>query len=399
MAAQEEAGSFEFVVLNEDEARSIVSSADTGSCCYRYRHRSFSWEFAIASHIQPGRELLSLGGFRIVPAERAELPGFTIEKEAIGLATGMEKKVFWARHLKVGGPRGLQRVEDTVGGKCVLLPAAGGRVGEERDKDALAFAIECLKHFEEATSNRVITGQDLGHGLLSDGKTTSLDFLHERFRGSVTEDTSKPTAEGNVQILLGMLTGLNIPVENARIGLIGCGNIGFQILKRLRELGMREITCLETSAVRRKDLRQLGVEVFDADQKLRFLQGELDAVAINAAGGSLDQAALEAICGNSRLRIITGCENLLFSAGAGAVELDQARKLFAPTELCGMLGYLTAIEEYLCSVAGEEFSVKELFQSAKRLQIIGHGAAQLFETDKTIDSFADAVRLIGGENE
>ena len=70
---------------------------------YRYTHPN-GWRLSIATHAEPGSDKLSLGGFRIVPEERAATPGFDTDVEAIGLAIGMEEKVHWSRVAGVGGP-------------------------------------------------------------------------------------------------------------------------------------------------------------------------------------------------------------------------------------------------------------------------------------------------------
>ena len=72
-----------------------------------------------------------------------------------------------------------------VGGKCVLLPSNDARVGKPRDRELLDFAIACLADCDQTAGIRITTGQDLGHGLMSDGRTQSLDYLNEGFPGSV----------------------------------------------------------------------------------------------------------------------------------------------------------------------------------------------------------------------
>src|SRR6187401_1081850 len=114
----------------------------------------------------------------------------------------MEEKVYWSRLIRVGGPLARRDFARIVGGKCVLLPTPDARVGQPRDFQLLDCATSAGFH--------VITGQDLGHGIMSDGRTPSLEYLHCGFRGSVVADTSKPTAEGNFYTLRGMLRGVGI---------------------------------------------------------------------------------------------------------------------------------------------------------------------------------------------
>src|SRR5690606_23320166 len=142
-----------------------------------------------ATHGEKGSGKLSLGGFRIVPEARAATPEFDPGREAIGLALGMEEKIFWSRLVKVAGPLGKGELHRVVGGKCVLLPTKVARVGEPDDRELLNFAIDAMKDFEDFSGVYLVTGQDLGHGTMSDGHTSSLEFLSSNFRGSVIADT------------------------------------------------------------------------------------------------------------------------------------------------------------------------------------------------------------------
>lgn len=387
---------FRRTIIPPSEAEKLLPGVGNDITVYLYENERGD-RLAIGTHLLPGKESLSLGGFRIVPEERAATEGFDPVIEAIQLANGMEKKVFWARKLHLGGPLGLARIQDTVGGKCVLLPNSEGRVGESADFEVLRFATTCLHDFESDSGNRVVTGQDLGHGVLSDEKTTSLEFLNNNFHGAVLENTSIPTAEGNVQMLLGMLEGLDIPPSEARIGLLGCGNIGSQILKRFHDIGMSNVICVEANPSTQQELRGLGHEVLGVDGLSEFFSSEVDAIAVNASGGSLTGEAVERINLNSRLQIITGCENLVFSKRGERETLDAAGKLFAPTELCGMFGYLTAIEEYLCRVESSTYSVETLIDAAANLRPVGCKSA-IMTRDGSFQSFSDAVKSYEGEN-
>ncbi|HEX5972061.1 MAG TPA: hypothetical protein VFY85_09055, partial [Gemmatimonadaceae bacterium] len=158
---------------------------------YRYEHPTAGWRLSIATHAEPGSDKLSLGGFRIAPEARTSAPGFDSDKEAIGLAIGMEEKVYWSRLIHVGGPLALRDRGRIVGGKCVLHPTPDSRVGQPRDFEMLDFAIACFTDVEARYGFCLTTGQDLGHGVMSDGHTQSLEYLNARFKGSVVADTSK----------------------------------------------------------------------------------------------------------------------------------------------------------------------------------------------------------------
>jgi len=361
---------------------------------YRYEHPDIGWRLSIATHAEPGSNKLSLGGFRIAPEARTSTPGFDSDVEAIGLAIGMEEKVYWSRLIHVGGPLGLRDKGRIVGGKCVLHPAPDSRVGEPRDFEMLDFAIACFKDVEARYGFCLTTGQDLGHGIMSDGSTQSLAYLNERFKGSVVADTSKPTGEGNFHVLVGMLRGMDIPVERATVGLIGCGNIGMHVIGRLRETGATMLA-VEANATRRAEVAALGIETFEPSRKDEFLRRPMDALTVNAAGGSLDPHTIDIVASTERLRVVCGSENLVMpDHAAGSEALRRARKAYAPTELGGMMGYLTAVEEYLASVEGVPFDLQTLFDASRRLETASHDAVRYQRERDYAVSFEDAMRAV-----
>ncbi|MBX7137197.1 MAG: NAD(P)-binding domain-containing protein [Oligoflexia bacterium] len=373
-------------ILSPAECRALVDSLREQVYVYRYTHLVHGWVLAIGTHIGTiapamGRPL-SLGGFRIVPEARAQLPGFLPEREAIELSVGMEEKVFWSKIAQVGGPRGLKNLQRIVGGKCVLL-APGGRVGEALDLEALQFAVSCMHDFEAHSGISIVTGQDLGHGQLSQGGQTSLEFLRDNFHGSVIADTGKPTAEGNFYMLKGTLNAFDIPISSARIGIIGAGNIGEHLIKRLVQHG-GSVVVLESLPAKQQKLTAQGLKVYGQEQKQEFLGLSVDALAVNANGGTLDDEAVNQICSNPEIKIICGCENLAMPNSANEAKLLAARKVYCHTELCGMMGYLTAVEEYLARTAGQLVKIEEMYEAAAQLENIGFkGARGVLESGYT----------------
>ena len=363
---------------------------------YRYTDDANGWTLSIATHAEPGSRKLSLGGFRIAPESRTSSPGFTPDREAIGLAMGMEEKVHWSRVIRVGGPLAVRDMQRIVGGKCVLAPTPDARVGQPRDFALLDFAIGCFRDVEASAGIYLTTGQDLGHGVMSDGHTQSLAYLNEHYKGSIHSDTSKPTGEGNFQLLQGMLRGLGCELSGATVGVLGCGNIGMHIIEKLRECGAT-ILAMEARDDRRAELEAMGIRTWGAADKASFLALSMDAVAVNAAGGTLDAATVQACCANPRLRVVCGSENLVMPDAAGALALRDADKLYAPTELGGMMGYLTAVEEYLAHLEGVPFDVQTLFEAAKRLDTAGFEAATRVREGGYRESFEDAVLGLYGD--
>lgn len=361
---------------------------------YRYEHPDTGWRLSIATHAPPGSGKLSLGGFRIAPEARTSSPGFDSDREALGLAIGMEEKVYWSRLIRVGGPLALRDTGRIVGGKCVLHPTSDARVGQPRDRELLDFAIACFEDVEARAGIFLTTGQDLGHGIMSDGRIGSLEYLNARFKGSVCADTSKPTGEGNYHVLAGMLRGMGHEPGSATVGLIGCGNIGMHVLGRLREQGATMLA-VEANPVRRAEVEALGIAAYGADRKEEFLRQPMDALVVNANGGTLDPETIGRVIANERLRVVCGSENLVMpDERSGSERLRAAKRAYAPTELGGMMGYLTAVEEYLARVEGIPFEVRTLFDAARRLDGAAHDATVHARARDFAVSFEDSMRAV-----
>jgi hypothetical protein len=380
-------------ILNPAASQALVpqlnSTRNPNVWVYRYTHPN-GWRLSIATHAEPGSQKLSLGGFRIAPAERTDQPGFDSDVEAIGLAMGMEEKVHWSRVMRIGGPLARRDMSRIVGGKCVMHPTADARVGQPKDRELLDFAIECLKDCDQTAGIRITTGQDLGHGVMSDGRTSSLDYLNRGFPGSVVADTSKPTGEGNYFTLRGMLRAFGVGIESATVGLIGAGNIGMHIIDRLTRDGAR-MQVVEINAERRAQLSARGIEAHSPEQKAELLRSPIDALVLNASGGTLDSSSVRMSAGNDRLKAICGSENLVMPTAADADQYRAAGKAFCPTELGGMMGYLTAVEQYLAHLEGVKFAVEPLFAAAATLEEPVYRATRLMIDRKFALGFEQAV--------
>jgi hypothetical protein len=390
-------------ILDPDACRAIEPALATrgeGVWVYRYRHVEHGWRLSVATLAEPGSGKMSLGGFRIAPESRTSLPGWDADREAIGLALGMEEKVRWSRLLRVGGPRAQRELGRVVGGKCVAHPTPDARIGQPRDRELLDFALACFRDVEAAGGIRLTTGQDLGHGALHDGSGGSLEYLNARFAGSVLADTSRPTAEGNFNLLVGMLRGCGVELAGARIGVIGAGNIGRHLIARVRARGGAVLAC-ELSPAARAAAERLGAEAWPADRKMELLARPLDAIVVSAAGGSLDDASVAAVAANPRIRVVCGSENLAMpDEDAGARRLLAARTLYAPTELGGMMGYLTAVEEYLTRRDEGRVELDALYatllDASRRLEVVGEDGAARVIAGGWRETFAEVVRREGG---
>lgn len=361
---------------------------------YRYAG-PHGWRLSIATHAEPGSRKLSLGGFRIAPEVRTSQPGFDSDVEAIGLAMGMEQKVHWSRIIGVGGPLARRDMSRIVGGKCVMHPSPDARVGKPRDRELLDFAAACLADCDATAGICITTGQDLGHGLMSDGTTQSLEYLHRGFAGSVVADTSKPTGEGNYHVLIGMLRGFGLDPREATVGLIGAGNIGMHIIDRLHALGTR-MQVVEMNQQRRAALRVSGIEAHGPTEKDAFLRQPMDALVVNASGGSLDSASVATASANPRLKVVCGSENLVMPEPSDAERFRKAGKAYCPTELSGMMGYLTAVEQYLAASEGVAFDIATMLEAAEGLQDPAYRATRLMRGSRFDLDFEAAIANVCG---
>ena len=373
----------------------VASSLNPKVWVYRFTDPTNGWTLSVATHAEPGSQKLSLGGFRIAPVERTSAPGFTTDREAIALAIGMEEKVHWSRVIQVGGPLAMRDIKRIVGGKCVLAPSPDARVGQPHDAALLDFAIASFQAVERTAQIHLTTGQDLGHGLMHDGKQQSLAYLNARYKGSAIADTSGPTGEGNFHVLHGMLRASGVPLAKATVALVGCGNIGMHIIERLREHGTTILAC-ESRVERRAELEATGIRTWGPDGKLAMLREPVDALVVNAAGGSLDRATVDACIANERLAVICGSENLAMPDPSVAALLQAARKISCPTELGGMMGYLTAVEEYLARIEGVPFDIQTLIDASKKLDGAAFAATERIRAGGFRESFEEAVTAIYG---
>jgi hypothetical protein len=303
----------------------------------------------------------------------------------------MERKIEWSRLVGVGGPLARRDTSRLVGGKCVLLPSDDSRVGQPRDMDMLDFAAECMRDIEARHGFHIVTGQDLGHGILSDGKTQSLEYLHRRFPGSVISDTSKPTAEGNFYVLCGLLKAFDISLDRARVLLIGCGNIGGHVLGRLLESGSTVAAAVEFNPAKREKIAASGVVALPPERKAEALALDVDAVVVNANKHSLDFGAVDSIVSNPAVRVICGSENEAMPNPGDADRLREAGKIYCPTEFGGMMGYLTAVEEYYHQLEGTTFVVSVMMDAARMLLPASEEIGRRIISSSFILPFSDAA--------
>lgn len=371
----------------------VVTQPEPEIWVYRYENVSGGpWQLSVATHAAPQSGKMSLGGFRIVPQAVAAEDGYNNDAQAVALAKGMEGKIRWSRLMRAGGPLAIRNSDRLVGGKCVLCPSTDSRIGQPRDREMLDWAADCLLDLEQRAGFHVVTGQDLGHGVMTDGRTRSLFYLNSRFPGSVTADTSQPTGEGNYRVLKGMLAACDRPLRGASIGLIGCGHIGGYVLDRAEADGA-DIVALEADAERRALIAKRGVKALAPPQKRELLAMPLDAIVVNANKRSLDTETVTCIIANERVRVICGSENEAMPDSTDADRLRAAKKVYCPTEFGGMMGYLAAVEEYCHYREKTPFDIATMMAAAEALESTAERLTRRIIESGFALSFADAAQV------
>ena len=89
--------------------------------------------------------------------------------------------------------------------------------------------------------------------------------------------------------------------------------------------------------------------------------------------------------------MVCGSENLAMPDPRGGEVLRAAGKLYAPTEFGGMMGYLTAVEEYFARHAGQPFELATMLDAARRLEEAGREVTRHALAADHRPSFEEAV--------
>jgi hypothetical protein len=136
---------------------------------------------------------------------------------------------------------------------------------------------------------------------------------------------------------------------------------------RLREDNAK-MFALEMQPERRRQLEHTGVQACPTQSKDDFLREPMDALVVNASGGSLCSDSVRTSSDNERLKVVCGSENLVMPNPADADIYRAHHKAYCPTELGGMMGYLTAVEEYLAHLDGSAFDANTIMTAARELE-------------------------------
>jgi glutamate dehydrogenase/leucine dehydrogenase len=191
-----------------------------------------------------------------------------------------------------------------------------------------------------------------------------------------------------------MLAAAGIQASNATVGLIGVGNIGKHVMDRLLADGST-VLAIDANPTRRTEIDAAGARAMTPEQKMEMLIEPMDALVVNAAGGSLDDQTIAACAANPRLKVVCGSENLAMKDLNGPAKLLAAKKLYCPTALGGMMGYLTAVEEYLTIKDGLRFEIRQMLEASKRLEVVGRQASSLIRASNYSITFEEAAEQIG----
>ena len=125
---------------------------------------------------------------------------------------------------------------------------------------------------------------------------------------------------------------------------------------------------------------------------LGFKAGNPDViVGWNATAAVPTPAHTEGLLTNARLSVICGSENLAMPDPSVAPLLRAAHKVLCPTELGGMMGYLTAVEEYLARIEGVPFDIRTLLEASKKLDGAAFAATERVRAGGFTRTFEQAI--------
>jgi hypothetical protein len=359
---------------------------------YLFESRSGDFVMHISTHAEPSSGHYNCGGLRIVPQSMVGRD-YRNEIAALRLGAEMDAKGDYARVAQIAGPLVIKNFEKIQFGKHVACPPIGARVGEPREMEFMEFIVASLSAFRSQMGIDVITGQDLGHGRLASIEDTSLGYLSSRFSGCMEIDTSLPTAFGNFCVAKGLMQGLGVDLKDARVGLVGFGNIGRKLGALFNKAGVRSLAVCEANPSQQDlALRECDGGVWAGDEKRAFLEQPFDIVIFNSNGGSLDKQTVDVICNSKTIKAIAGCENMIWPQGqCYESTLMNAGIIMPPTEFTGMGGWLAAAEASLAKKIGVEFELEQMFEPLKKLIKVSEDVIRESKKSGFNQSFAEVL--------
>jgi hypothetical protein len=357
-----------------------------------FESRSGDFVMHISTHAEPSSGQYNCGGLRIVP-QAMVTSDYRNEVAALRLGAEMDAKGDYARVAQIAGPLVIENFEKIQFGKHVAFPPVGARVGEPRELEFMEFVVASLAAFRSQMGIDVITGQDLGHGRLASVNESSLGYISGRFSGCMEIDTSLPTAFGNFCVAKGLLQGLGLDIKDARVGLVGFGNIGRKLGSFLNKAGVRSVSVCEASPVNQDlALRECNGGVWSGDEKSEFLKQPFDIVIFNSNGGSLDKDTIDQICRSKSVKAVAGCENMIWPQGqCYESTLMNAGIIMPPTEFTGMGGWLAAAEASLAKKNGQIFEIEQMFEPLQKLIQVSENVARESKKSGFNQSFAEVL--------
>lgn len=374
-------------IYNPAETSLLLPGHSKEMFLFESRYKEFVMH--ISTHGRPNAGEFNCGGLRIVP-EAMVTSDYKNDVAALRLGAEMDAKGDYARIARIAGSLVQDNFEKIQFGKHVVLPPMGARVGESRDGELMQFITASLSAFRNKLGIEVITGQDLGHGKLSFANDTSLGHLASHFHGCLNLDTSLPTAVGNFMVVRGLLEGCGLKIRDARIGVVGFGNIGSKLVEFLKRAGAKNISVCEASPARQDAaLFECDGNVWASSDKLDFLNQPFDIVVFNSNGGSLDAATVNAICKSTTIKAVAGCENMIWANGEDLEgQLVAQGIVMPPTAFTGMGGWLAAAEAILARKFGQKFDLEQLFDPLSRLSEVVAKVAVASKNQSSNQTFA-----------
>jgi len=229
------------------------------------------------------------------------------------------------------------------GGKSVIPLAPGSELAPERRRAAMLDLGDAVDAFGGSYG----VGEDVGttaEDMLIARERTRYAYCLPESEGGAGEP-SEPTAEG-VRLAIGVTLERafgSAEVSGRRIGVVGLGQVGSRVARRLAADGA-ELVVSDIDASKRRLADELGVAWMDPDNALGV---EADLLVPAALGGVLTPASV----GTLRCAAIAGPANNQLADDSVAAVLHRRGILWAPDFVVNAGGviYGSAMEMHGCS--------------------------------------------------
>jgi len=207
------------------------------------------------------------------------------------------------------------------------------------EKIAWEFAGAVILQTEQILGLRVVSQPDYDQRLYHHTYTRYYDALP-------LQVVHNPTARGTVLSFAAACKVSGIQFSNSKFGILGMGNLGSRIGRKLLDQGVPQIIIYDKDESRlRSYSRKKGYKV--ARSRNELCEIGPNALILCAHSGSLSREFARLLSQQPTIRLVGGPEAGL-DHDAGAIEiLDHSGLDFVPSMLCGAMGLAATLEESL----------------------------------------------------